>query len=103
MGELTPTRARSSAQQDQQIQSTRNQLQTKEQLAAQLAAEQAKLSAAVRRRADEHPDLNQQLHATTVETVITKEQRAAMEAEARKQAEKAAALEQQLAQIAKGQ
>jgi hypothetical protein len=45
--------------------------------------------------------LNEQLHASTVETVITKEERAAMEAEARKQSEKAAALEKQLAQLQK--
>jgi hypothetical protein len=46
-------------------------------------------------------DLNERLHATTVETVITKEQRAAMEIEARKQTEKAAALAEQLAQLQK--
>jgi hypothetical protein len=45
--------------------------------------------------------LNEQLHATTVETVITREQRAAMEAEARKQSERAAMLQQQLAQLQK--
>jgi hypothetical protein len=45
--------------------------------------------------------LSEQLHASAVESVISKEQRAAMEAEARKQAEKAAALEQQLAQLQK--
>jgi hypothetical protein len=99
-GELTRTRA-VVAQQDEQIQSARNQLQTKEQLAAQLAAEQAKLQQQFATAQTNIADLNQQLHATTVETVITKEQRAAMEVEARKQAEKAAALEQKLAQMQK--
>jgi hypothetical protein len=100
LGELTRTRAVVS-QQDQQIQNTRNQLLTKEQLAAQLAEEQTNLQRQVAAAQTNIADLNQQLHTTTVETVITKEQRAAMEVEARKQAEKAAALEQQLAQLQK--
>jgi hypothetical protein len=100
IGELTRTRA-VVTQQDQQIQNTRTQLQTKEQLAAQLAEEQTNLQRQVALAQTNIADLNQQLHATTVETVITKEQRAAMEAEAHKQAEKAAALEQQLAQLQK--
>jgi hypothetical protein len=45
--------------------------------------------------------LNEQLRATSAETALTKEQSAAMSAEARKQAEKAATLEQQLAQLQK--
>jgi hypothetical protein len=100
LGELTRTRA-VVTQQDQQIQNTRSQLQTKEQLAAQLAEQQANLQRQVAVAQTNIADLNQQLHATTVETVITKEQRAAMEIEAHKQAEKAAALEQQLAQLRK--
>jgi hypothetical protein len=100
LGELTRTRAMVT-EQDQQIQNTRNQLQTKEQLAAQLAEKQTDLQRQFAAAQTNIADLNQQLHATTVETVITKEQRAAMEVEARKQAEKAAALEQQLAQLQK--
>ncbi|HTA30128.1 MAG TPA: hypothetical protein VK731_06570 [Candidatus Cybelea sp.] len=99
-GELTHARA-VLTQQDQQIQNTRNQLLTKEQLAAELAAEQAKLQQQFAAAQTNIADLNQQLHATTVETVITKEQRAAMEVEAHKQAEKASALEQKLAQLQK--
>jgi hypothetical protein len=105
VGELTRTRS-VVQEQNQQIQSTRTQLQTKEQLAAQLALERAKLAeeqtnlqnqfAAARTNI---ASLHEQLHASTVETVITKEERAAMEAEARKQSEKAAALERQLAQL----
>jgi hypothetical protein len=100
VGELTRTRTLVT-QQDQQIQNTRNQLLTKEQLAAQLAEEQANLQRQFAAAQTNIADLSQQLHATTVETVITKEQRAAMEVEARKQAERAAALEQQLAQLQK--
>jgi hypothetical protein len=106
-GELTRTKAVVN-EQNQQIQSTKSQLQTKEQLAAQLAEERSKLAeeqtnlqnqfAAARTNI---AALNEQLHASTVETVITKEQRTAMEAEARKQSEKAAALEEQLAQLQK--
>jgi hypothetical protein len=100
LGELT--RARTVAQeQTRQIQSTRSQLQTKEQLAARLAKEQAELQNQVAAAQTNIASLNEQLHATTVETVITKEQRAAMEAEARKQSERAAALQQQLAQLQK--
>jgi hypothetical protein len=99
-GELAHTRA-VVTQQDQQIQATRNQLLTKEQLAAQLAEEQANLQRQFAAAQTNIADLNQQLHATTVESVITKEQRAAMEIEAHKQAEKASALEQQLAQLQK--
>jgi len=107
LGELT--RARTVVeQQNQQIQNTRSQLQTKEQLAAQLAEERAKLAEEQTNLQNQFAvaktniaALNEQLHASTVETVITKEERTVMEAEARKQSEKAAALEQQLAQMQK--
>jgi len=107
LGELERERATVN-QKEAQIQGVRTQLESKEQLAAQLAEARAKL-------AQEHTNLqqqfaaaqtnlaalNEQLHASTVETVISKEERAAMEAEARKQAEKAAALQEQLAQLQK--
>jgi hypothetical protein len=100
LGELT--RARTVVnEQSQQIQSTRSQLQSKEQLAAQLAAEQANLQRQFADAQTNMANLNEQLRANTIETVITKEQRAAMEAEARRQSEKAAALQQQLAQLQK--
>jgi hypothetical protein len=98
LGELTHTRA-VVQEQNQQIQNTRSQLQTKEQLAARLAEEQTNLQNQFAAAKTNISALNEQLHATTVESVITKEQRAAMEAEARKESEKAAALEQQLAQL----
>jgi hypothetical protein len=100
LGELTRTRAVVNAQ-DQQIQTTRSQLQTKEEQAARLAQEQANLQRQFADAQTNVANLNEQLHVTAVESLISKEQRAAMEAEARKQAEKAAALEQQLAQSQK--
>jgi hypothetical protein len=100
LSELTRTRAVVN-QQDQQIQSTRSQLQTKEQLAARLAQDQAALQNQFAAAQTNVANLNEQLHTTAVESLISKEQRAAMEAEAHKQAEKAAALEQQLAELRK--
>jgi hypothetical protein len=114
VGELTRTRT-VVQEQNQQIQAAQSQLQTKEQLAAQLAEERSRLMQERSKLAEEQTNLqnqfaaartniaalNEQLHASTVETVITKEQRAVMEAEARKQSEKAAGLEQQLAQLQK--
>jgi hypothetical protein len=100
VGELTRTRAVLNDQ-DAQIKNVRGQLQTKEQLAAQLAQEQANLQNQYSAAQTNIANLNEQLHATAVESLISKEQRAAMEAEARKQAEKASALEQQLAELRK--
>ncbi len=100
LGELSRTRS-IVTEQSQQIQSTRSQLQNKEQLAAQLSQAQTNLQRQFTAAQSNIANLNEQLHATTVETIITKEQRAAMEAEARKQAEKAAALQQQLAKLQK--
>jgi hypothetical protein len=100
VGELTRTRAVLNDQ-DAQIKNVKGQLQTKEQQAAQLAQEQANLQNQFTAAQTNIANLNEQLHATAVESLISKEQRAAMEAEARKQAEKASALEQQLAALRK--
>jgi hypothetical protein len=100
VGELTRTRAVLNDQ-DAQIKNVKGQLLTKEQLAAQLAQEQANLQNQFAAAQTNIANLNEQLHATTVESLISKEQRAAMEAEARKQAEKASALEKQLAELRK--
>jgi hypothetical protein len=88
-------------QQNQQIQSIRSQLQSKEQLAAQLVETQSNLQRQFAAAQTNLAGLNEQLHATTVESILTKEQRAAMEEEARRQSAKAAALEQQLALVQK--
>jgi hypothetical protein len=100
MVELTRTRTLV-GQQNQQIESVRSQLETKEQLAAQLAEERTNLQSQFSAAQSNLANLNQQLHVTTAETIVSKEQAAAMEAEARKQAENAAALAQQLAQLQK--
>jgi hypothetical protein len=100
VGELTRTRA-VITQQDQQIQNVKGQLQTKEQMAAQLEEKQTDLQRQFAAAQTNVANLSEQLHATAVESLISKEQRAAMEAEARKQSEKAAALEQQLAMLQK--
>ena len=97
LGELTRTRAVIS-QQDQEFQHVLGQLQSKEQSAATLAAEQTNLQHQLAAAQTNLASLSGQLQAANAETVLTKEQRAAMEAEARQQSEKAAALEQQLAQ-----
>ncbi len=97
-GELKRTRA-VIAEQGQQIENVRAQVQTKEQQAAKLAEEQASLQSQYAAAQTNISALNERLHATTVDNVITKEQRAAMEAEARKQSEKASELEKQLADL----
>jgi hypothetical protein len=99
-GELARSRA-TVGEQGRQIEATSNQLQAREQLAARLAQEQAGLQRQYAVAQSNIANLNDQLRASTVETVITKEQRAAMEAEARRQSEKAAELEKQLAQMRK--
>jgi hypothetical protein len=96
-GELSQARAAAS-QESRQIQDIQGQLQTKEQQAARLKETEADLRRQFAAAQTNLDDLNQKLHATTVESVISKEERAAMEAEARKQAEKASTLEQRLAQ-----
>jgi hypothetical protein len=86
-------------QREQQVQAVQNQLRGKEEEAARLQAEQSNLKVQVAAAQTNIETLNQQLHTTTVESVISKEQRAAMEAEARKQAEKEQELQRQLAEL----
>ncbi len=100
LGELARTRQTTGAQQtllserEKQVQTFQQQLQTREQEAAQLqqqfAAAQTNIEV-----------LNQQLHTTSSEALISAEKMAAMRAELQKQAELAAAFQQQLAQLAK--
>jgi hypothetical protein len=96
--ELTSTRD-SVGQRDQQIQNFQAQLRARQSQAYQLQEEQTNLQRQFSVAQSNIDTLNQQLRVTTVETVITKEQRAAMEAEARKQTEKAGTLEKQLADL----
>jgi hypothetical protein len=98
--ELAKTRTTASQQQTllsqraQQLQSFQQQLRAHEEqqtnLLRQAAAAQSNIE-----------NLTQQLHANTVDSVITKEERAAQEAELRKEMEKAAVLQQQLAALEK--
>jgi len=100
VGELTRTRTMLT-QQDQQIQNVRGQLQSKEQQAARLSQDQSDLQRQFEEAQTNIASLNEQLHATSVDALISKEQRAAMEAEARKQAAKANDLQNQLADLQK--
>ncbi|MGA2748151.1 MAG: hypothetical protein ABSG59_05180 [Verrucomicrobiota bacterium] len=98
VGELS--RARETVgQRDQQIQLFQSQLVSNGERTAQLQMQQTNLMREFSVAQSNIENLNQQLRATTVESVISKEQRAAMEAEARKQSEKASLLEKQLAQL----
>ncbi len=98
VGELTRERELVT-QQNQQMENVRTKLQTQEQLAAQLASERSNLEQQYATAQTNLANLNEQLRANSVENLITKEQRAAIEAEARKQAERAAALEHQMSQL----
>jgi hypothetical protein len=93
------SKEQAAAELEQQIQSMKSQLQSKEQVAAGLQQQQALLERQFATAQTNLAKLNDQLHARTVETVISKEQRAAMEAEARKQSEAAAALGKELSQL----
>jgi membrane protein involved in colicin uptake len=95
VGELNQTRAAVSNQQsqltlrEQQLQASQDAIRAREeqarQLQLQVAAAQTNMQA-----------LNSKLQESVAESVLSREQRAAMEAEARKQAEKANAFQQQL-------
>jgi hypothetical protein len=98
LAELSRTR-QSVAQREQEMQNVQSQLRAKEEQAARLQAEETNLLAQFAVAQTNIENLNQQLHATTVESVISREQRAAMEAEARKQAEKERQLQSQLAEL----
>jgi hypothetical protein len=100
VGELSQARALA-GQQSRQIQDVQGQLQTKEQQAARLQEAENELRRQFTAAQTNIENLNRQLRATTLESVISKEERAAMEAEARKQTEKANALESRLAQMQK--
>ncbi|MGD0410425.1 MAG: hypothetical protein ABSC18_01875 [Verrucomicrobiota bacterium] len=95
LADLASTR-QSVTQRDQQIQDFRSQLQSTEQQATHLQQEETNLTWQVADAQNRIAALNQQLRAANEETALTKAQRAEMEAEARKQAERAGTLERQL-------
>lgn len=98
LGELSRTR-QTIGQREQEMQNVQNQLRAKEEQTARLQTEETNLLGQFAAAQTNIENLNQQLHATTVESVISKEQRAAMEAEARKQADKERQLQSQLAEL----
>jgi hypothetical protein len=98
VGELSQARAQAS-QEGRQIQTIQGQLQSKEEQAARLQEAEKDLQRQFTAAQTNIESLNRQLRATTLESVLSKEQRAAMEAEARKQTEKANSLEHNLAQL----
>jgi len=83
-------------QRDQQIQDFRSQLQTTEQQAAHLQQQETNLAGQVADAQNRIAALNQQLRAANEETALSKAQRAEIEAEARRQMERAGTLERQL-------
>lgn len=106
LGELTKTRESLNQQQtlvserEKQVQSFRQQLETKEQESARLAQERANLQQQFDASQTNLQALSQQLHSSSTEALLSKEKLAAMEAEAKKQSDQAAALQQQLANLA---
>jgi predicted RNase H-like nuclease (RuvC/YqgF family) len=98
LGELSRTR-QTIGQREQEMQNVQNQLRAREEQTARLQTEETNLLGQFAAAQTNIENLNQQLHATTVESVISKEQRAAMEAEARKQADKERQLQSQLAEL----
>ncbi len=105
MGELSRTK-QTVSKREQDIQAAQNQMQTlqaqlraKEDLASHLESEQTNLQGQMAAAQANIEHLNEQLHTTTVESVISKEQRAALEAAAHKEADKERDLEQKLAEL----
>lgn len=98
LSELSRTRE-AVGQREQQMHNVQSQLREKEEQAANLQSQQSNLLGQFSAAQTNIENLNQQLRATTVESVISKEQRAAMEAEARKQMEKEQELQRQMAEL----
>jgi hypothetical protein len=100
--ELKSTRDTASQQQslaserEQQIKTFQQQLQSREQEATQLQQQQANLQQQFAAAQSNIQTLNSQLHSNTVENLLSKEALAAMQADARKQMEQAAALQAKL-------
>jgi hypothetical protein len=105
--ELSKTRTAASQQQallnqrGEQLQAFQRQLRFREEQAERLQEQQTNLVQQMTAAQSNIANLNQRLQASTLETLLTKEQRAAEEAEVRKQLEKAAELRQQLSALEK--
>lgn len=105
LGELTRTRESLGQQRsilserEQQVHSYQQQLQEKEAQAAELERAQTGLQQQYATAQTNLQVLGEQLHQTSIQAVISKEKLAAMEAEVKKQAEQAAALQGQIATL----
>ena len=105
LGELA--RARDTLNQEQtlvserekQVQGFQQQLETKAQEAARFAQERTALQQLFDASQTNLEALNEQLHSSSAEALLSKEKLAAMEGEAKKQSDQSAALQQQLANL----
>jgi len=100
LGELNRAR-QSVSEREKQVQNSSQALQTREQEAKRLQQEQAALQARYMSAQTNLEKLNQQLQSTSTEALLSKEKLAEMEAELKKRAEQAAALQQQMAQLSR--
>jgi hypothetical protein len=98
LGELTKTRA-TAGEREKQAQTLQQELQDRDQQTQRLQQQQSLLQQQFASAQTNIQTLNGQLQNTSTDALISKEKLAAMEAEMRKQLEKAAALQQQLAQL----
>jgi hypothetical protein len=98
LGELSRSR-QAVGQREKDMQTVQSQLRAKEELAARLQAEETNLLVQMVAAQTNIENLSQQLRVTTAESVISRQQRAAMEAEARKESEKERELQRQLADL----
>jgi hypothetical protein len=98
LGELSRAR-QTASQRAQEAQDIQNRLHMTEEQAMRLQTEESNLVGRVAAAQTNIENLNVQLRATTAESIISREQRAAMEAEARKESEKERELQRQLADL----
>lgn len=98
--ELDRTRTAIS-EREARVQNLQEQVQSREQQALQLQQQQAALSQKFASAQESIQSLNDRLKHTSTEALLTKEQLAAMEAEAKKRSEEANALQRQLDELAR--
>ena len=107
LGELAKSRETETKQQtllserEKQVETFQQELQQKQQQTLNLQQQQAKLQQQFAAAQTNIQSLNQEVHDKSLETLISKEENAAIENEARKQSEQAATLQKQLAELEK--
>jgi len=105
--ELSNTQAAAGEQQsllkqrNEQYQTAQKQLAARAQESAELQAQQSRLLQQMSEAQSNVASLNQQLQQSTLESLLTKEERAAQEAKAGEEAQKAADLQRQLSDLQK--